>query len=385
VRIVQVCPYDYYRTGGVQIHIRDLARALAALGHNVTVIAPKSESVRPATEKPDVIQIGKARHVTFNHTRFEVTDIEEDDRQEVIRLFSDDAIDVVHFHTIWVPSMPLYLLKRSRAANIATFHDTPPETLAGFVTRNVFRIMSRTITRRLNAAIAVSEAPARHLWCAPGCTPYILPPCIDLKSYAALAESRESSKRHPRACILFIGRMEKRKGVDILLEAAHKLARTGLHPDILLAGEGELRAELEAASRHRRLDNVHFLGQVGEEEKHRLLSIADIFCAPSPYGESFGIVLVEAMAAGLPVVAAGNAGYRSTLAQTGGGLLAHAADAADMAQCLAKLLQYPDLRRKLAYNGRHAALMLNAREQAPRFLAIYEEALKGKEARSSRR
>ena len=375
MNIAQVCPYDYHRIGGVQLHMRDLSRALIALGHHVTIIAPGSQPDSPAGGgEPKIVHIGTTRDVAFNHTHFEMTVAGEEDLAKLDATLEEGAFDIIHYHTMWVPFVPLQILRRSKAANVGTFHDTPPETFGGMLTRMVFRVLSRLLSRHLQALIAVSSAPQRHLWCAPDCRLHILAPCTDLSSYFAPAQPF-SQKDSQRPGILYLGRLEKRKGVAVLVEAAHCLAQQGLRPDILIAGEGPLRASLEERTQSLGLHNVRFLGHVSEADKRRWLATAGILCAPSLYGESFGIVLLEAMAAGLSVVAANNAGYGSTLKQTGGGLLARAGDAQALAQSLSRLVKDADLRARLAQEGRQAAAFFDAHALAPRFVEIYKDTL----------
>ncbi len=375
MNIAQVCPYDYHRIGGVQLHMRDLSRALIALGHNVTVIAPGPQPDSPAKDgNPKIVHIGTTRDVAFNHTHFEMTIARDEDLAKLDNTLKEGAFDIIHYHTMWVPFVPLQVLRRSKAANVGTFHDTPPETFGGMLTRMVFRLLSRSLSRYLQALIAVSSAPKRHLWCAPNCRLHILPPCTDLSSYFAPAVPF-AEKNPQRPSILYLGRLERRKGVAVLVEAAHRLAQDGLKPDILIAGEGPLRTSLEERTKALGLSNVRFLGHVSENDKRRWLATADILCAPSLYGESFGIVLLEAMAAGLSVVAADNTGYSSTLKQTGGGLLAKAGDAGALAQSLGRLVKDESLRATLSQEGRQAAASFDAQALAPRFVEIYTEAL----------
>lgn len=375
MNIAQVCPYDYHRIGGVQLHMRDLSRALIALGHHVTIIAPGPQPDSPASGgDPKIVHIGTTRDVAFNHTHFEMTIAREKDLAKLDATLDKHAFDIIHYHTMWVPFVPLQILRRSKTANVGTFHDTPPETFAGMLTRMVFRVLSRLLSRYLQALIAVSSAPQRHLWCAPNCRLHILPPCTDLSSYFAPAQPF-AEKDPQKPSILYLGRLEKRKGVAVLVEAAHRLAQEGIRPDILIAGEGPLRASLEERTQSLGLSNVRFLGHVSEANKRRWLATADILCAPSLYGESFGIVLLEAMAAGLSVVAADNAGYSSTLKQTGGGLLAKAGDAQSLAQSLRRLVKDAGLRTRLAQEGRKAAASFDARALAARFVDVYKDAL----------
>src|SRR3990172_9579800 len=138
MKILEVCPYDFARPGGVQLHIRDLSRALAALGHEVTVLAPGPAPATQAREPFRTVYAGNSRAVSFNQTRFELSLARGKERKRLESLLSEGGFDVIHYHTIWTPLLPFQVFKRSRAANVATFHDMPPDTFMGRATRRLF-------------------------------------------------------------------------------------------------------------------------------------------------------------------------------------------------------------------------------------------------------
>ena len=164
MKVLQVCPYDIARPGGVQRHVVDLANALARAGHEVTIVAPAGAAAPPVESRVELYRLGRAREWGMHGTRFEVTWASRDE----LALFESrarvKAFDVAHFHTIWTPFMPWQVYRlRLAARNVATFHDTPPPGLSGAVTRVAFGMMSRRLSKSLDAMIAVSSAPARHL------------------------------------------------------------------------------------------------------------------------------------------------------------------------------------------------------------------------------
>jgi phosphatidyl-myo-inositol alpha-mannosyltransferase len=360
MRILEVCPYDLGRPGGVQRHILDLAAALARAGHEVVLLAPATPSAQASHALPPgcaILSLGRFQTWRLHGTAFEVARASRAELQGLLRLHSEKPFDVVHFHTLWTPWLPwqvFRLFSGSGIRYVATFHDTPPPTWSGRLMRVAFRLLSRLLTRRIGAAIAVSASPAGHLWLAPGCRFHTLPPCIDLSGLLAIPAIAEP-ERPPS--ILFIGRLEPRKGVMLLIESFARVRRRHPRARLLICGEGE---QSEAArERVAQLDlagAVEFTGALDDAAKTRLYRQADIFCAPSPYGESYGLVLAEAMAAGLPVVAAANSGYRTVLTGEGAAGLVKPGDTAALADTLATFLASPALRHSLSAWGRRQAL-----------------------------
>jgi phosphatidylinositol alpha-mannosyltransferase len=371
MRIAQVCPYDYHQPGGVQVHIRDLSARFRKLGHDVTVIAPNS--TRKRDDEPNVVHVGQCRGVNFNKTHFEITIARGDEKRRLDTLFAPGQFDVIHFHTIWTPLIPAQILRRAHCATVATFHDTPPDTLAGAITRLVFRGLSWYLLRRLDAAIAVSGAPARHLVRAPGKPFHFLPPCTDLsrftEEHAPLDQYRDG-----RVNILFLGRLEARKGILELLRAYERLQQDETPIRLIVAGEGELMPEVRRFIRDRNLEAVELVGAVDDAAKLRLFATCDLFCSPALYGESFGIVLVEAMASGKPVVAVANRGYVSVMQGDAAPFLTRPGDIGDLYEKLRTLIENPALRSALGGWGRQTAPQYDCRAVAPKYLEVYREA-----------
>lgn len=372
MKIAEICPYDFYQPGGVQFHIRDLSARFRDLGHEVTIVAPHSN--REHADDPDVVHVGTCRGVNFNKTHFEISIARGADKRRLDDLFAPDRFDVIHFHTIWTPLMPAQILRRARCATVATFHDTPPDTFGGAVTRTVFRGLSWYLLRRLDAAIAVSEAPARHLVRAPGKPLHFLPPCTDLSRFASGPAPIEKY-RDGSVNILFLGRLEARKGILEMLRAYERLQREDSMPvRLIVAGNGELLPDVQRYISEKGLEAVELVGAVDDEAKRRLFATCDIFCSPALYGESFGIVLVEAMASGKPVVAAANRGYVSVMQGEAARFLARPGDTDDLYRKLRTLVEDPALRKALGKWGRRTAPQYDCRAVAPKYLDVFREA-----------
>jgi phosphatidyl-myo-inositol alpha-mannosyltransferase len=370
VRIAQLCPYDIDRPGGVQVHIRDLSAALRELGNEVTIVAPRVGVVKP--DAVDAIRLGAARRITFGGTSFEVTLALGADRRALRDLLGPGHFDVVHYHTIWSPCLPLQAFAASHAAGVATFHETTPDDAVGRATRTVYRGVSRWLVPRLDGVIAVSRAPLKYL---PDECAEILPPCTDLRRFAAdhapFAEYRDG-----RVNILCLGRLEERKGVIVLLRAYRRLCADGMPVRLLIAGDGELGPSLRAFAAEHDLPHVVFAGAFSDRDAPRWYASCDVFCAPALYGESFGIVLTEAMASGRPMVAAANPGYRTVLTGEGARYLTPPGDDDALYRALRSLVTDAAERERLGAWGRSAALQHDCRTLAPRFIALYERAIK---------
>jgi phosphatidylinositol alpha-mannosyltransferase len=384
LKIAQLCPYDIDRPGGVQRHILDLSGSLAAIGHDVTIIAPYvSQRVRKHGEAPvqhpvPIIHIGKGRLISINKTLLEISLAMGGEREKLDRLMRSSGFDIVHFHTPLNPFLPIQALGRSCAANVATFHAVPPETASGPVQRLLNRIFSQRIIAKLDGVILASEVQKDlHL------SGTVLPPCTDLRRFYAGAPPFEGFGGD-RINILFLGRLEPRKGAMVLLKAYAELCRQGLPVRLLIAGEGPERQILNRFAIERNIPDVVFLGQVEHGDVPRLYATCDVFCAPSLYAEGFGIILAEAMASGKPVVAAANAGYRTVLHGEAARSLALPGNVPDLCSKLAALIAQPALRESMGEWGRREAMRYDCERLAPAFLSIYDEAIRSKSRKTSR-
>lgn len=291
VYVALVYPYDLSRPGGVRSHVVGLGEALAARGHRIEVVAP---SHHDRLASLPVISCGDARPFAFSGTQIDVTWAPWRRVSEVARR----GYDVMHFHTIWNPLMPFQLAAAYRGPRVATFHD-----VAGPATPKVAAAMMPFVAeglRRvaLDKVIAVSPVVSRYL--LPG-RHQVIPNGITVPPLPPEGE---------REAVLYIGRLEPRKGVATLVEAAALLGADA--PPVWIAGDGPLRPELERLAIERSV-KIRFLREVSDLQKWELMRSAAVVVAPSLGGESFGIVLLEAMAAGAPPLAADNPGYRHLL------------------------------------------------------------------------
>ncbi len=281
---------------------------LLGRGHDVKIITPLPRKI--AKNQPaNTIFIGRSRDIKSPlHTTSQVSvSLNNDMVEEVL---AREKFDVLHFHEPWVPVVSRQILARSTSKNVATFHAKLPETVVSRTIEKVITPYTKSVIKYLDALTAVSEAAATYVSTLTDRPINIIPNGIDLGYYSAQSVTHLSTKpKH----IVFIGRLEKRKGVKYLLQAFALLAET--HPSVKLTigGDGPDRAKLELLAKNLHLKNVKFVGYITEKQKKLLHAQADILCSPALYGESFGIVLLEALASGIPIVAGDNPGYASVM------------------------------------------------------------------------
>lgn len=341
MKIGLVCPYNITRGGGVQEVIFALRDGLVARGHEVKIIAPVPRELSDV-DTSHVLFLGAA--VAFKSPMQTLTDISVSVTTEHIdEALKAEKFDILHFHEPWQPVLSRQILSRSTSVNIATFHAKVPETLMSRTVVKVVTPYTKAVLKYLQELTAVSEAATEYVASLTDAPVTIIPNGIDLAHYRQALKLKKSPK--VGQTILFIGRLERRKGMKYLLRAFELLLQENPDASLLVAGDGPDKQKLEAEVESRGLPNVTFLGYVNEETKLRLLAEADLFCSPAIYGESFGIVLLEAMAAGLPIVAGDNSGYASVLQGIGALSLANPQDTPAFARHMQLLLSEEPLRK----------------------------------------
>ena len=325
MKIALVCPYNMFeRTGGVQQLVTHLHDGLVKKGHTVKVITQ-----RPAGFKGDVpedyILFGVSRNFDGG---FGVSGSwgMPADGNEIATILRSEKFDVINFHEPWMPLLAWQMLKRSKAAHVGTFHANLLDNTAAKSWVNVFTPFGRGIGQKMHVLTAVSPAPAALLLNKANHKSAAekklienikyIPNGIDLKLY------KPPKKRLPlngpsTKTVVYVGRLDRRKGVEWLLRAFAVLERKLPHAYLIVAGEGPRRDRLEQLADSLNIKNIHFAGYVDDDEKRRLMGNADVFCSPAMFGESFGIVLIEAMAMGVPVIAGRNSGYVNVLTGQG--------------------------------------------------------------------
>jgi phosphatidyl-myo-inositol alpha-mannosyltransferase len=346
VKIGLVTPYVYPLPGGVNAHVRFLYENLRQCGHDVRIIT-SSHGLQRSSEG-DVIRVGKGFSMPSNGSVGTIT-LSPRFPSQVAAILERERFDLLHFHEPFVPFLSLVVLRESRSVNIATFH-----AYAGF--SPAMELGQRTVgpyARRLHGRIAVSAA-ARHF--ADRFFPgdyKVIPNGVDLGRFQRAVPIARWQDGTPN--ILFVGRLEDRKGLPHLLKAFRLVRKSGTDARLLVVGSGPQEREARRYVMTRGLANVEFLGRVSDEEKAQLFRTADIYCSPATGRESFGIVLLEAMAAGAPIVCSDIHGYKGVVQRGRQAILVPPGDAKSLAAGLLQLIEDPALRARMGAAGRERA------------------------------
>jgi phosphatidylinositol alpha-mannosyltransferase len=346
MKIGLVCPYIYPENGGVAQHVRYLYENLRLRGHDVRVLTA-SHGPQRASEG-DIIRLGVGVSVPINASVGTLT-FSPRYLSQIGKMLDREQFDVLHFHEPFVPFLSLFLLRESHAVNVATFH-----AYAGFSPSYEFgsRVMQGHASR-LHGRIAVSAA-ARHFIDRffPG-DYKVIPNGVDIPRFASAVPIARWQDGTPN--VLFVGRHEPRKGLLDLLKAHRILRKTGTESRLLVVGSGPQEREARRYVATRGLQGVEFLGRVTDAEKAQLFRTADVYASPATGGESFGIVLLEAMAAGAPIVCSDIHGYKGVVRRGREGLLVPPRNPRELAVAIERLVRDPVLREQMGAAGQARA------------------------------
>jgi phosphatidylinositol alpha-mannosyltransferase len=355
VRIGLVCPYSVTEPGGVQAQVLGLARELRALHHDVAVLAPVDGAIPDGVER-----MARSVRIPVNGSIAPMAPHPTALWRTHKRIRSG-PFDVLHLHEPLAPSITIPALLTRSAPTVGTFHAagerTPYERLGP---------VPRVLARRVDVRVAVSEAAAhlarRHL----GGSYHVLFNGIDEYRYGTASTPARAARR----TVLFLGRDEPRKGLDVLLDAMRELP-----DDVMLLVVGG-RAGKDGRPHARGVDRrVRWLGRLSDDDKIALLASASVLCAPSLRGESFGMVLLEAMAAGTPAVVSDIPGYRSVSDGGRAALLVPPGDSSALAAALRRLLADEGLAERLRRAGRVRVRAFTMTALAARYVDLYERAV----------
>ncbi len=362
MRVGLVCPYSFDIPGGVQAHVADLAKVLIGMGHEVSVLAPGDDE----SEYPDyVVPAGRSVGIPYNGSIARLS-FGPVSYARVRRWIRAGEFDVLHVHEPVAPSLSMLALMVADGPIVATFHTANPRSRMLSAFQGVLQPFLEKITGRIAVSELARQVQVEHL----GGDAVIIPNGVDV---AFFAEARPFDG-YPRAggTIGFIGRFdEPRKGMPVLLDAARILL--GHWPDLqlLIAGSGDDEDLLDDAGPE--LDgHLRLLGRVSEEDKARMLRSVDLYCAPNTGGESFGIILTEAMSAGTTVLASDLDAFRRVLDGGTGGSLAPVGDPRGLAEQLDRLLDDPARRAALAARGRQLVAVYDWPVVAATVVKVYE-------------
>ena len=359
MRVGLVCPYTWDVPGGVQAHVRDLAGSLLRQGHLVSVLTPVDDPSAPGLE-PWVVPAGRAVPVPYNGSVARLC-FGPLSLARTRRWVRSGRFDVLHLHEPTVPSVSMLAMWTARGALVATFHTSTPRSRA----LQVFGTVLQPGLEKLSGRIAVSPDARRVIMEHLGGDAVLIPNGVQVSRFAG---ARPLPGRPDAPTVVFLGRIdEPRKGLAVLLEALPELARRVPGARLLVAGPGDPDVVPTSVR-----DRVDLLGLVSEADKARAYASGDVYCAPNTHGESFGIVLLEAMAAGTPVVASDLAAFRRVLQDGRCGELVAVRDAAALAGTLAGLLADAPRRAELARRGRDTVQAYDWSQVTARVVAVYE-------------
>ena len=366
MKIALVSPYDWAVSGGVNNHIRHLAERFVALGHEPHIIAPGAQpavsTICPITTigRPIPLRVsGSVARITLSLRT----------AGKVQRVLSDTDFDIVHVHEPYMPQLPIQFLRYSTTVNVGTWHAARAS--------NFYYVYGRRLIqrwqRKLDGKIAVSVAAVKHIEkYFPGYY-NIIPNGVDVEHFARdvepLAEF-EDGKRN----VLFVGRPEKRKGLKYLIRAFVGVQRAIPDSRLIVVGAGEFD-RYETAVRNARLRDVVFRSNVPYDELPRYHHTAHVFCAPNTGFESQGIVLLEAMAAGVAIVASNIDGFAGVVTHGVEGLLVRPEDPQPLADALVELLRDPERSRQMAEHGRERAQYFSWDRVSQQVVSYYERLL----------
>jgi phosphatidylinositol alpha-mannosyltransferase len=331
MRVGLVCPYSFDVAGGVQNHVLDLAETLLGAGHSASVLAPADED---ADLPAHIVAAGRAVPVPYNGSVARVA-FGPRAAARTRRWLREGNFDIVHVHEPTTPSLSLLALASSDAPVVATFHTATERSRAMAAASSVLRPALEKITGRIAVSQIARRTVVQHL----GGDAVVIPNGIFVARFAGFRTATRASAGEP--LVVFLGRFEEpRKGLSVLLTAFERLLET--HPGARLVVAG--RGDTDAGVRHvgaRSRGRVEFVGAVDDGERSRLLAAADVFVAPNLAGESFGVILLEAMAAGAPVVASDLPAFRALCGDGRLGRHFRAGDPADLALALRDTLDDP--------------------------------------------
>ena len=368
MKIALVSPYDFAYPGGVVNHISALEQYFTKMGHEVKIIAPASKAVSNLGDR--LIPIGKPRPIPVSGSIARIT-ISLRLASRIKEVLAKEKFDIIHLHEPFMPMLCSAVLRFSdNAVNIGTFHACHGSPGYGFG-RPISTIILKRRRRKLTGKIAVSKPAmdfARKY--IPGYY-NIIPNGIDVEHFSPDVSPIDEFC-DGKMNILFVGRMEKRKGLNFLLEAYKQVKQEIPNSRLIVVGPGtRLRSIYERKVRRSKLQDVVFVGYASYDELPRYYKTADIYCSPATGRESFGIVLLEAMAVGKPVVASNIDGYANVVSHGVDGLLVPPKDKRLLAQALISLMSDASLRQQMGANGILKAKRYSWENIAQKILSYY--------------
>lgn len=368
MKILIVSDIFYPHTGGVPEHMLYLWKNLKNLGHEAKILAPSFGRNYPYVDE-DIIRMGRAIKIPKNRS-FSVLTFSLTIPWRLRKLLNRENFDIIHLHGPVAPVLPYFALKYSKAKNFITFHSAHEESL-GYV---LWEPLLEQYFRKIDGLIAVSkvarDSVSKYF---PG-NYRIIPNGIDANRFRPGVEPMEKLKKFSPK-ILFVGRFEPRKGLKYLLQAFPMITDQFPAAKLIVVGRGFLERYYRRYVEEHIKENVIFVGHVSPEDLPRYYASCDIYCSPATGAESFGIVLLEAMATAKPIVASDIPGYKTILEDEKDGLFFKACDPESLAEKIIYLLKNKERMKKMGEAGRKKALQYDWQIVTKQVLNFYSEVL----------
>jgi len=371
VKIGIVSQSYYPRYGGVTEHVHHTARELRVRGHDVTIITSRFHRAE-SHSSPGVERIGYNLLVPFNGAFVDLA-VGLRLKSQLRSLLKAHDFDLLHTHAPLVPTLPLLAVQAASCPQVGTFHTTAGRSRVLELARGWLG----PVVEKLDARIAVSptarDFAARYF---PG-EYWIIPNGVDVERFHPAVPPFDDWVHPDRRNVLFVGRLDPRKGVHHLIAAMPELVeRTRGRVQLLVVGDSYLRPRLEAAVPSAVRGQVRFLGHVPTQDLPRWYATGDVFVSPASGNESFGIVLLEAMASGRAVVASDIPGYRSVVNPGENAVVVPPGDVSGLARAIAALVEDPARRAALGERGRQRALEFSWPRVTDQIEAVYRRVLR---------
>ncbi len=377
MKIALVSPYDFAFPGGVTSHISSLERYLTRMGNEVKVIAPASKEITVLGER--FIPIGKPRSIPSSGSIIRIP-ISLRLGPDIKKVLEREKFDIIHLHEPFMPMLCSAVLRFSNSTNIGTFHawdgkpgyDWGKPVSTWMINRRIRKLAGRIAVSNMAMAYAQKNIPGNY---------EIIPNGIDTEFFSPdVSPVKEYSDGKKN--ILFLGRLERRKGLIYLIKAFYNVKQEIPDSRLIIAGPGtRLRKPYENWVRKHGLENdVVFLGYIDEKDKPGYFKTADVYCSPATSRESFGIVLLEGMAVGIPVVASNIDGYNGVITHNQDGMLVPPRDIETLSNTIISVLKDGELRQKLSAEAINTAQKYSWEKIARKVYDIYVQSLNNRTA-----
>ena len=339
--------------GGITEHIYHLSSELRQRGHDVRILTTSFNPEEEVNDPDYVIRVGRSIKVPVNKSISSIA-FAPNITGKIKKVVRENRYDIVHVHGSLAPTMPIFALNYSNAANVATFHAAHESSIA----YSLFKPLLKRTFRKIDGLIAVSEVARQSMMkYFPG-DYAIIPNGIDTNRFRPDLEPIPSMKDKKRKNILFVGRFDPRKGLKFILQAMPSIVERVPDAHLTVIGGGPLEKWYKKQVAPEVASNISFVGFVSPEELPRYYVSSDIYVSPATGGESFGIVLLEAMASGVPVLASDIPGYRTVMEDGVEGMFVPPEDPEAIADKVVELLNAPELRARMGKSGRKKAVNL---------------------------